>query len=140
MSKIEISNIDIINKIFSFPNTTVVINKIVSPIKIFIYILGKPITYKTKKKLKYINAVPGSGWIITRKIGIKTIKKLYNWILFLFKSECILLKYFAKAKPVIGFINSEGWRLKPIKENQDFAPLTSFPKISTAINKIIPSR
>ena len=62
MSKIEIINVDSINKIFSFPNTSiVVINKIVSYIKIFIYILGKPITYKTKKKLKYINAVPGSG-------------------------------------------------------------------------------
>ena len=27
---------------------------------------------------------------------------------FLFRSECILLRYFAKAKAVIGFINSEG--------------------------------
>ena len=101
MSKIEIINVDIINKIFCFPNIIVVINKIVSHIKIFIYILGKPITYKTKKKLKYTNAVPGSGWIITRKIGIKTIKKLYNWILFLLRSEFILLRYFARLKRLL---------------------------------------
>ena len=73
---VEISSIVIINKTFSFPNTIVEINKRVSHIKTFMYILGKPITYKTKKKLKYINAVPGSGWIITRKIGSEIIKKL----------------------------------------------------------------
>ena len=61
MSIVEIRSIVIINKTFSFPKTIVEINKRVSHIKIFMYILGKPITYKTKKKLKYINAVPGSG-------------------------------------------------------------------------------
>ena len=50
-----------IEKFSHFDEIIVVINKIVSHMKIFIYILGKPITYKTKKKLKYINAVPGSG-------------------------------------------------------------------------------
>ena len=48
-----------------------------------------------------------------------------------------MLRNFARARAVIGFINSEGWKLNPAIENHDLDPFISLPKNKTRINKNI---
>ena len=53
------------------------------------------------KNAKKIIAVPGSGCIDIKKIGIRIIKEIKNKSLFLDRSVWIILRYFAKKRLVV---------------------------------------
>ena len=83
-----------------------------------------PSRYSTKTKPINTSIVPGSGWIMIKKAGVRTS----DAAMILFFIFCVLtfikLKYLAKAKLHPNLANSEGWMENPPNWNQDFAPLT----------------
>ena len=77
---------------------------------------------------KIIIAEPKSGWKKTSKNGTRPYKPDIKICLILAISTCRREKYLAKTKIKIIFINSDGWKVKPLKLSHLLAPLKLLPK------------
>ena len=100
-------------------------------------LISRPSLNIGNKNAKKIIAVPGSGCIAIKNIGIRIIKEIKNKSLFLDRSVWIILRYFAKKRLVVILTNSEGWKLMNPRSYHDLAPPAFMPKMNNPRRRII---